>query len=68
MDFTFGKYKGQQVEKVFLKDPEYIGWCLEKGLLPDFLPCAQAATDAYQDAALYQELDGILHESAGCRD
>ena len=27
-EFTFGKYKGESIEQVFLKDPKYIEWAI----------------------------------------
>lgn len=35
MILTFGKHKGKTVEEVMKIDPSYIGWAVEKEILPD---------------------------------
>jgi len=31
--FTFGRYRDMQLEDVIDDDPEYIAWCVEKGIV-----------------------------------
>ncbi len=28
--FTFGKYRGQNLENIFVNDPSYVDWCIKK--------------------------------------
>lgn len=66
--FSFGKYRGQTLGEVFVEDPKYIIWTLEKytgSLSPEFIEKAKYYKDLYYDTIRKKNLEESKSEYIG---